>query len=165
MILKNALLKVTQIHRFLRGKWNQVIEWVQHKKVLFDEAIKKAKNSFLMPMKRYSWFQTVQYNCMIQKTDQLIKESVLKGRRQWESRGVRKVPICPNFARTAAIEVRFSKNFAAVFNFMYFRFRPSNAKWIGDVLPNRRNATMRSMFFFLLYITPCLLTHQVNLRS
>jgi hypothetical protein len=57
------------------------------------------------------------------------------------------VPICPNLARTTAIEVRFSINFAVGFNFTYFRFRPSNAKWIGDVLPNRRNTTIRSMFF------------------
>jgi hypothetical protein len=31
-------------------------------------------------------------------------------------------------ARTAAIEVRFSLNFAVVFDFIYFRFRPSKAK-------------------------------------
>jgi hypothetical protein len=43
------------------------------------------------------------------------------------STGVRKVPICPNLARTAAIEVRFSTNFAVLFNFTYFRFRPSKA--------------------------------------
>ncbi len=70
-----------------------------------------------------------------------------KGSLQWERTGVRKVPICPNLARTAAIEVHFSINFAVVFNFTYFRFRPRNAKWIGDVLPNRRKATIRSMFF------------------
>ncbi len=73
--------------------------------------------------------------------------TTFKGSPQWESTGVRKVPICPNLARTAAIEVRFSINFAVVFNFTYFRFCPSNAKWISDVLPNRRNATIRSMFF------------------
>ena len=71
----------------------------------------------------------------------------IKGSRQWESRGVRNVSFCPNLARTAAIEVRFSLNFVVVFDFTYFRFRPSNAKWISDVLPNRRNATIRSMFF------------------
>jgi hypothetical protein len=40
---------------------------------------------------------------------------------------------CPNLARTAAIEVRFSLNFAVFFDFTYFRFRPSKAKWIGIV--------------------------------
>ena len=57
----------------------------------------------------------------------VITES-LKGSPQREITGVRKVPICPNLARTAAIEVRFSINFAVVFNFMSFRFRPSKAK-------------------------------------
>jgi hypothetical protein len=42
--------------------------------------------------------------------------------------GVRTVSICPNLARNAAIEVCFSINFAVVFDFTYFRFRPSNAK-------------------------------------
>jgi hypothetical protein len=31
-------------------------------------------------------------------------------------------------ARTAAIEVRFSINFAVFFDFIYFRFRPSKEK-------------------------------------
>ncbi len=53
------------------------------------------------------------------------KVFLLKGSRQWESRGVRNVSNCPNLARTAAIEVRFSLNFAVVFDFIYFRFRPS----------------------------------------
>ncbi len=75
----------------------------------------------------------------------------IKGSRQWESRGVGNVSNCPNLARTAAIEVRFSINFAVIFDFTYFRFCPSNAKWIANVLPNRRNATIRPMFFFLLY--------------
>jgi hypothetical protein len=35
---------------------------------------------------------------------------------------------CPNLARTAAIDVLFSINFAVVFDFMYFRFCPSKAK-------------------------------------
>jgi hypothetical protein len=38
------------------------------------------------------------------------------------------VSICPNSARTAAMEVRFSINFAVVFDFIYFRFCPSKAK-------------------------------------
>ncbi len=41
---------------------------------------------------------------------------------------------------TAAIDVLFSVNFDVVFDFMYFRFRPSNAKSIGNVLTNRQNA-------------------------
>jgi hypothetical protein len=68
----------------------------------------------------------------------------LKGSRQWESRGVWNVSNCPNLARTTAIEVRFSLNFAVVFDFTYFPFRPSKAKWIGNVLPNRREN--RSVF-------------------
>ncbi len=43
--------------------------------------------------------------------------------------GLRNVSICPNFAWTAAISVLFSINFAVVFDFIYFRFRPSKAKW------------------------------------
>jgi hypothetical protein len=41
---------------------------------------------------------------------------------------------------TAAIDVLFSVNFAVVFDFLYFRFRPSKAKSIGNVLTNRQNA-------------------------
>ena len=41
---------------------------------------------------------------------------------------------------TAAIDVLFSVNFAVVFDFMYFRFRPSKAKLIRNVLTNRQNA-------------------------
>jgi hypothetical protein len=43
---------------------------------------------------------------------------------------------------TAAIDVLFSLNFAVVFDFIYFRFRPSKAKSIGNVLTNRQNATI-----------------------
>ena len=74
--------------------------------------------------------------------------------------GVRNVSICPNLARTAAIEVRFSLNFAVIFDLIYFRFRFSKAKWLGNGLPNRRNAAIRSMFFFLLYNALCLLTNE-----
>ncbi len=42
--------------------------------------------------------------------------------------GVRNVSNCPNLARTAAMEVPFSLNFAVVFDFIYFCFRPSKAK-------------------------------------
>ncbi len=68
----------------------------------------------------------------------------IKGSRQWESRGVRNVSNCTNLVRTAAIEVCFSLNFAVVFDFIYFRFRPSKAKSIGNVLPNRQNAAKRA---------------------
>ncbi len=78
----------------------------------------------------------------------LICAGVVKGSRQPESRGVRNTSICPNLSRTAAINVLFAINFAVVFNFIYFRFRPSKAKWIGNGLPNRWNAAIRSMFFF-----------------
>jgi hypothetical protein len=60
------------------------------------------------------------------KANQLL--SMLQGSRQPESRGVGNVSICPNFARTAAVDVLFSINFAVVFDFIYFRFRPSKAK-------------------------------------
>jgi hypothetical protein len=53
---------------------------------------------------------------------------LLKGSRQPESRGVRNVSICPNLPLTAAIDVLFSINFAVVFDFIYFHFRPSKAK-------------------------------------
>jgi hypothetical protein len=43
---------------------------------------------------------------------------------------------CPNLARTAAIEVGFSLNFAVIFDFIYFRFRPCKAKSIGNVQPS-----------------------------
>ncbi len=57
------------------------------------------------------------------------------------------MPNVHNMSLTAVIDVLFSFNFAIVFDLMYFRFRPSKAKSIGNVLPNRRNAAMRSMFF------------------
>jgi hypothetical protein len=61
------------------------------------------------------------------------------------------VSICPNLARTAAIEVCLPFNFAVVFDFTYFRFRASKAKSIGDVLTNRHNAAnccLRSVYNF-----------------
>jgi hypothetical protein len=51
-----------------------------------------------------------------------------KGSRQRESRGVGNVSNCPNLSRTVAIDVLFFINFAVVFDFKYFRFRPSKAK-------------------------------------
>jgi hypothetical protein len=39
-------------------------------------------------------------------------------------KGVGKVPNVHNMSLTAAIDVLFSVNFAVVFDFMYFRFRP-----------------------------------------
>ncbi len=75
--------------------------------------------------------------------------NIVKGSRQPESRGVKNVSIWPNLSGTAAIDVLFSINFAVLFDFMYFRFRPSKAKWIGDVLTNGQNAanTCRVSFF------------------
>ncbi len=54
------------------------------------------------------------------------------------------MPNVHNMSLTAAIDVLFSVNFAVVFDFMYFRFRPSKAKSIGNVLPNRQNAAKRA---------------------
>jgi hypothetical protein len=53
------------------------------------------------------------------------------------------VPNVHNMSLTVAIHVLFSVNFAVVFDFMYFRFRPSKAKSIGNVLRNRQNAAKR----------------------
>jgi len=68
-----------------------------------------------------------------------VLDEPLKGSR----RGVGKVPNVHNMSLTAAIDVLFSLNFAVVFDFMYFRFRPSKAKSIGNVLTNRQNAAKR----------------------
>jgi hypothetical protein len=68
---------------------------------------------------------------------------MLKGSREGERRGVGKVPNAHNMFLTEAIVVLFSVNFAVVFDFMYFRFRPSKAKSIGNVLTNRQNAAMK----------------------
>jgi hypothetical protein len=57
-----------------------------------------------------------------------------------ERRGVGKVPNIHNMSMTTAIHDLFSVNFAVVFDFMYFRFCPSKAKSIGNVLTNRQNA-------------------------
>jgi hypothetical protein len=53
------------------------------------------------------------------------------------------VPNLHNMSLTLAIVVLFSVNFAVVFDFMYFRFRPSKAKSIGNVLTHRPNAAKR----------------------
>ncbi len=55
-------------------------------------------------------------------------------------KGGRKGAKLHNMSLTAAIDVLFSVNFAVVFDFLYFRFRPSKAKSIGNVLTNRQNA-------------------------
>jgi hypothetical protein len=44
------------------------------------------------------------------------------------------------WSRTMAIKVYFPFDFLVVFDLMYFRFRPSKAKSIGNVLTNRQNA-------------------------
>ncbi len=83
----------------------------------------------------------------------------IKGSRQPESRGVRNVSIWPNLSGTAAIDVLFSINFAVVFDFMYCRFRPSKAKWLGDVLTNGQNAANTcsvSFFEVILLVTKML---------
>ncbi len=104
-------------------------------------------------------FLTVQVKRNVLYLKELIGPKVLKGSLQWESRGVWNVSNCPNLARTAGIEVRFSLNFAVVFDFMYFRFRPSKAKWIGDVMTNRQNAAnyLQRFFFwsYFVYLPKC----------
>jgi hypothetical protein len=63
-----------------------------------------------------------------------------KGSRQPDRRGSGNVSNDPNLARTPAIDVLFFINLAVIFDFMYFRFRPSKAKSIGNALTNRQNA-------------------------
>jgi hypothetical protein len=50
------------------------------------------------------------------------------------------VPNVHNMSLTASIDILFSLYFAVGFDFMFFRFRPSKAKSIGNVLTNRQNA-------------------------
>jgi hypothetical protein len=52
---------------------------------------------------------------------------------------------------TAAIDVLFSLYFVVTFDFMYFRFRPSKAKSIGNALTNRHNAANFLLRFFFFY--------------
>jgi hypothetical protein len=56
------------------------------------------------------------------------------------------VPNVHNISLTAAIDVLFSVNFDVVFNFMYFRFRPSKAKSIGTVMSWRIGKTRQRGF-------------------
>jgi hypothetical protein len=53
---------------------------------------------------------------------------------------------CPNLARTAAIYVLFSINFAVVLYLIYFHFRPSKAKGIGNVLQAKRYSKIYVFF-------------------
>ncbi len=53
-----------------------------------------------------------------------------------------------NWSRTPTIEVCSSFNFAVVFDFVFFCFRPSKAKSIGSVLINKQNAALGFMVFF-----------------
>jgi hypothetical protein len=55
------------------------------------------------------------------------------------------------------LEVCLPLNFAVCFDFMYYRFGPNKAKLRGNVLKKRQTASLRSMFFFLLYNVHCLL--------
>jgi hypothetical protein len=76
-----------------------------------------------------------------------LQHFLVKGSLQWEPRGVRKVAYIRHRSQTVAIEVFLPSNFAVVFDFTYFCIHPSKSKWIGNVLPNRQNAAIRSMFF------------------
>jgi hypothetical protein len=60
------------------------------------------------------------------------------------------VPNVPNITLTAAIDVLFSLDFAVIFDFMYFRFRPSKAKSTANALTNRQNAANFLLRFFFL---------------
>ncbi len=64
-----------------------------------------------------------------------------------------------NGSRTVAIEVCVPFNFAVVFDFNLFPVPTSKSQFIGNVLMNRQNAAIRSMFFFLFYNVHCLLMH------
>jgi hypothetical protein len=55
-----------------------------------------------------------------------------------------------NRSQTVTIDVYFSFSFAVVLDFNQFPVPPSEAKSTGDVLMNRQNAEIRSMFFCLL---------------
>ncbi len=68
---------------------------------------------------------------------------LFKGSRQRERRAVGNVSNGPNLSRTSAIDALFSINSSVVFDFIHFRFRPSKAKSIGNVLTNRQNAAKR----------------------
>ncbi len=63
----------------------------------------------------------------------------------------------PNLARTVAIEVRFSLNFAVIFDFTYFRFRPvkQNELALSDQIGKMLQV------FFLLYNAHCILAQRV----
>jgi hypothetical protein len=56
------------------------------------------------------------------------------------------VPYVHHMSLTAAIDVLFSVYFAVVFDFMDFRFRPSKAKSIGNILTNRQNAAKSTQY-------------------
>jgi hypothetical protein len=53
-----------------------------------------------------------------------------------------------NKSLTAPIEVCLPLYFAVVFDFIYFRFRPSKAQSIGNVCINRQSAVLKSIVFF-----------------
>jgi hypothetical protein len=71
-----------------------------------------------------------------------------------EGGGVKKVANDRNWPQTPAIEVCLHGNFAVVFDFMYFRFRPSKAKWIGNFLTIRQNAAnyLQRFFFWSTFV-------------
>jgi hypothetical protein len=65
---------------------------------------------------------------------------------------------------TAAIDVLFSLNFVVDFDFMYFRFRPSKSKSIGNALTNRQNAANFLLrFLFLINFVRCV--HHGNTKD
>jgi hypothetical protein len=109
---------------------------------LFVPSYSGTKQNFFILKK---WYQNET------KTFQM-RQGFLKVVGKPERRGVRNVSNDPNLSRTAAIDVLFFINLAVIFDFFYFRFRPSKAKSIGNVLPNRLNAANYLQHFFLLLI-------------
>ncbi len=67
--------------------------------------------------------------------------------------GVGKVAYVRYRSRTLAIKVCLSFNFAVVFNYNVFPFRPRKSKLVGDVLMGRQNVATMYMFFFFTFIT------------
>ncbi len=72
-----------------------------------------------------------------------------------------------NLPQTAAIEICLPYNFAVVFDFMYFRFCPSEAKLIGNVLTNRQNAAsyLHRFFFWSTFVCCVIRLFKIKVSS
>ncbi len=88
------------------------------------------ENYFLTFVARFDVFSAkVLFKCMISMRLKVVSNEKEEGSEK-----------CQTFTLTAALDVLFSLNFAVVFDFRYFRFHPSKAKSIGNVLRNRQNS-------------------------